>query len=77
MAGMAKKKLDLQAVFAANLRKAREAARLSVPEAAERAELSMDAWYKLERGERWPSAANLAAVAAAVDSTPSELLQAE
>ena len=40
--------------FGENLRMRRIRSALSVPEAAEQADVSVATWYKYENGEQWP-----------------------
>jgi len=47
---------------------------LSVVEAAGKADLHGDSWYKYERGERWPSIPALQRIATAVAISPADLL---
>lgn len=65
---------DPLGVFATNLRRAREAAGLTQESAAWAAWMGQSQYNKLERGKVDPSIRTLARLAAAVQSTPSELL---
>ncbi len=56
--------------FAARLRLAREAAKLTTQEAAERAEVSYSAWLMYESGRRLPRLDWLPAIARAVKTKP-------
>jgi hypothetical protein len=47
---------------------------MSVVEAAYKADLHGDSWYKYERGERWPSIPALQRIATAVAIRPADLL---
>jgi transcriptional regulator with XRE-family HTH domain len=61
-------------VFATNLRRARETSGLTQDDAAWAAWMDQSQYNKLERGKVDPSIRTLARLAAAVESTPSELL---
>ena len=63
-------------MFGKRLEVARKTAGHSVAEAASRAGITRQSWYKMERGEQWPrSEQRLRAVAAAVSVTAAELLE--
>ena len=64
----------LQQRFAGHVRARRESLGLSTSLCAEAAGVSEIAWRKWEQGVRWPSADSLQAIAAALDTTPGQLL---
>jgi transcriptional regulator with XRE-family HTH domain len=61
-------------VFATNLRRARETSGLTQESAAWAAWMDQSQYNKIERGKVDPSIRTLARLAAAVESTPSQLL---
>jgi transcriptional regulator with XRE-family HTH domain len=65
----------LRQTLASHLSRLRAKRGRSVAECAEAAQVSLDYWYRLERGEKWPSDAILARVAAALGTLPDRLLR--
>ena len=60
--------------FGKKLRSYRMKSGLSVSEAADRASMCGDSWYKYERGERWPSIPALQRIASSIRARPADLL---
>lgn len=58
-----------------NLRVARAAANLTQETTARRAGLSRQAYQNIEQGKAWPRLDRLIAIAAALDTTPADLLR--
>jgi len=71
---MAREHTNSQKRFGKRLRSHRVRRGLSVVEAAYKADLHGDSWYKYERGERWPSIPALQRIATAVEIRPADLL---